>query len=597
MSRLIPQLLGPDAFPTLPIIERAHRSPTARQNSRASPRAIMIELLNFQDKVKILRLAREKKSLDYNGKHISIYPDFSPELTRRRQSFDPVKRKLRELNLKYFLMVSALEEEVGELEQAKKELETWKTKAEKADDVKARLILEKLKEDEAKDKAMKECLACVEKEKDCDFTQSMKAVQEEILNLGNRRQNLLDKLKRFQTELEAKRAESTKLKHKFKIYAQIPDTEVNYRTQYEEQMGDGSQPISGRYLISQRASVHLQGGQALITFEEEKVASQILKIPKCSVSCEHSSVDVKPRGITMDPAVKFEENVIVPALPAISDDDEEEDDNAADPDFVPPTHNLDIPGPSDMGTSGKRKRMHPAVLQVEENVMTTTATTSSQHHKTRGPPNPGSQQQGQPPGTKLNWTTQHCLNTSTPPPDYIETHVQYFTSVSQQTQCSVVILNVSRKEVKVHNIPTSMPEDRMIDRLGLSFCKPSRGGGEVERVKYDKNTGSGQITFLHPGVADGLALRGRYRLDLDSEVNVQVGPVYSYQLFSFQTFCGSPKRTVLLEDIEDKEEEEDLQDHLEIHFQKPSNYGGEIESIRYLSGGKALQAFFCEDPL
>ncbi|KAJ4939396.1 hypothetical protein JOQ06_028845, partial [Pogonophryne albipinna] len=103
MSQLIPQLLGPDAFPTLPIIERAHRSPTARQNSRASPRAIMIELLNFQDKVKILRLAREKKSLDYNGKHISIYPDFSPELTRRRRSFDPVKRKLRELNLKYFL--------------------------------------------------------------------------------------------------------------------------------------------------------------------------------------------------------------------------------------------------------------------------------------------------------------------------------------------------------------------------------------------------------------------------------------------------------------------------------------------------------------
>ncbi|KAI4805938.1 hypothetical protein KUCAC02_010531, partial [Chaenocephalus aceratus] len=92
-------------------------------------------------------------------------------------------------------------------------------------------------------------------------------------------------------------------------------------------------------------------------------------------------------------------------------------------------------------------------------------------------------------------------------------------------------------------------------------------------------------------------LRGWYRLDLDSEVNVQVGPVYSYQLLRFQTFCGSPKRTVLLEDIEDKEEEEDLQDHLEIHFQKPSNYGGEIESIRYLSGGKALQVFFCEDPL
>lgn len=66
---------------------------------------------------------------------------------------------------------------------------------------------------------------------------------------------------------------------------------------------------------------------------------------------------------------------------------------------------------------------------------------------------------------------------------------------------------------------------------------------------------------------------------------------------SFQTFCGSPKRTILLDDIEDKEDEEDLQDHLEIHFQKPSNYGGEIESIKYISGGKTLQAFFCDDSL
>ncbi|KAK5861618.1 hypothetical protein PBY51_023000 [Eleginops maclovinus] len=365
-------------------------------------------------------------------------------------------------------MVSSLEEDGGELEGAKKELETWKTKAEKADDVKARLLLEKLNEEEAKGTAMKECLDCAEREKDCDkeFTQSMRAVEDEILNLGNRRQALLDKLKRCQTELEAKRAETTKLKHKFKIYAQIPDTDVNFRSQYQEQIGDGSEPIRGRFLISQRASVRLQGGQALITFEEEKVACQILKIPKCSVSCEHSSVDVKPKRITMDPAVKFE-----------------------------------------------------------------------------------------------------------------------------------VLLDVSRKEVNVHNIPTSMPEDRMKDRLELSFCRPSRGGGEVERVEYDQNAGSGQITFLHPRIADGLALRGTYRLDVDSEVNVQVGPVYSHQLRRFQTFCGSPKRTVLLEDIEDKEEEEDLQDHLEIHFQKPSNYGGEIESIRYLSGGKALQAFFCEDQM
>ncbi|KAK9538145.1 hypothetical protein VZT92_005698 [Zoarces viviparus] len=359
-----------------------------------------------------------------------------------------------------------LEEEARETEEAKKELETWKTKAEKADDVKARLILEKLEEDEAKEKAKQEMMAHVKKQEECqkEFKLNMSTVQEEILLLGGHRHVLLDRLKRCQAALEAKRAESTKLKQKFKIYAQIPDTEVEFRAPSKEEGDDNSQPIRGVFAISQRPTVLLQGGQALITFEEEKVASQILKIAKCSVSCENISLDVKPRRITMEPAVKFE-----------------------------------------------------------------------------------------------------------------------------------VHLDVSRKQLKVSNVPLSIPEERTKEHLEMSFSRPSRGGGEVDGVEYDRNTGTGQITFLHPGVAEGLALSGRYRVDLDSEVNVLVGPVYKYQLCKFQTFCGAPKRTVLLNDIEDKGDEEDLQDHLEIHFQKPSNFGGEIESIQYASRGKALQAFFCED--
>lgn len=38
-----------------------------------------------------------------------------------------------------------------------------------------------------------------------------------------------------------------------------------------------------------------------------------------------------------------------------------------------------------------------------------------------------------------------------------------------------------------------------------------------------------------------------------------------------------------------------MQDHLEIHFQKPSNYGGEVESIKYVPQGKKVRAFFNED--
>ncbi|XP_034417274.1 N-myc-interactor [Cyclopterus lumpus] len=360
-----------------------------------------------------------------------------------------------------------LEEEAGELEEAKKELETWKTKTEKADDVKARLMLDKLEEDEAKEEARLVLLACVKKQEECqkEFTQSMNTVKDELLLLDERRHDLLNKLKQCQAALEAKRAESTKLKQKFKIYAQIPETEVEFRAQSKEEREDNSQPIRGVFGISQRPTVLLQGGQALITFEEEKVASKILMIAKCSVSCENINLDVKPKRITMDPAVKFE-----------------------------------------------------------------------------------------------------------------------------------IHLDVSRKELKVSNIPTSMPEERIKERLEMSFSRPSRGGGEVNGVEYDRNTGTGRITFLHPGVAESLSLKGRYHVDLDSEVNVQVGSIYKHQLCKFQTFCGSPKRTILLDDIKDMgEEEEDLQDYLEIHFQKPSNYGGEIESIQYTSRGKALQAFFCED--
>ena len=61
MAHLIPQLLGNDNFTTPVAIERAHHTPTVRQTDRSSPRHILIRLLHFQDKVKILWLAWGKK--------------------------------------------------------------------------------------------------------------------------------------------------------------------------------------------------------------------------------------------------------------------------------------------------------------------------------------------------------------------------------------------------------------------------------------------------------------------------------------------------------------------------------------------------------
>lgn len=103
MSRLIPQLWGRENFSAPPIIECAHRSLTVRQSVRASPRSIMIKLLNLQGNVKLLRIAKEKKKLEYKGASVYIYPDFSADQLRKRKSIDPVKCKLHELSMKYSL--------------------------------------------------------------------------------------------------------------------------------------------------------------------------------------------------------------------------------------------------------------------------------------------------------------------------------------------------------------------------------------------------------------------------------------------------------------------------------------------------------------
>lgn len=101
-SKLVPQLLGSENFPEPLVIERAQRSPTTRLDDKP-PRPILIKLLNFHYKVEILRLARKKNELVYNGSRVHIHPDFSPESLKKRRGFDTVKKKLRELDLKFSL--------------------------------------------------------------------------------------------------------------------------------------------------------------------------------------------------------------------------------------------------------------------------------------------------------------------------------------------------------------------------------------------------------------------------------------------------------------------------------------------------------------
>ncbi|XP_043088143.1 N-myc-interactor-like [Puntigrus tetrazona] len=360
-----------------------------------------------------------------------------------------------------------------DMSNAEEQIKKYKDLVESADNGRSRLLLEKAEAETEKRKAETELQSFMDDEERSfkKFNIDLQEVHEEMKSLDRVNQDLKRELYDLKKKLQLKREESDSLQRKFKIEARIPMKPVKFERVLdreecdEDDDDDDGDQVRSVFTVTQRPSFLLKGGQALITFEEEKVAEQILRLAKCSVACDKAKMDVKPYALSLDPSVKF------------------------------------------------------------------------------------------------------------------EVHIQ-----------------VSKKSIRFSKAPPTLPEERMRDRLELSFSRVSRGGGEVEKLEYHRDTGSGRVTFLNTGVAENLVQRGSFRVDTGSDAAVlELLPLYDYKLRKFQTYSGAPTRTVLLGGIQPLMDEEDLQDHLEIHFQKPSNYGGEVENIRYVPEGDQLMAFFSED--
>lgn len=103
LTEFIPDVLGAENFDSPVIIDRAHRTLAPRPAVGERPRAILVHLHYYTDKLKILDLGKAKGRLMYKGAQVHIFPDMSPEVTRLRAAFNSVKRKLREANITYSL--------------------------------------------------------------------------------------------------------------------------------------------------------------------------------------------------------------------------------------------------------------------------------------------------------------------------------------------------------------------------------------------------------------------------------------------------------------------------------------------------------------
>ena len=73
------------------IIERAHRGGVVYRNNRERPRTMIIKLLNYNDKERILKQTHRLK-----GGEIYIKEDFSRETMEIRQSLWPKVQELRQ---------------------------------------------------------------------------------------------------------------------------------------------------------------------------------------------------------------------------------------------------------------------------------------------------------------------------------------------------------------------------------------------------------------------------------------------------------------------------------------------------------------------
>ncbi|NXT62984.1 NMI protein, partial [Chaetops frenatus] len=192
---------------------------------------------------------------------------------------------------------------------------------------------------------------------------------------------------------------------------------------------------------------------------------------------------------------------------------------------------------------------------------------------------------------RLTKMSKHCVNLDNRTANV--TVKPFELDMGFQFELSVTI---SGKKINVSEIPElPIPKGWMRDKLELNFYKSEQvpGGGEIENVTYNRESGTAVITFLKAGASNNFVGCTKYPFRAEGRFfKLSVSPHFDFHLRKFQPYSRVSKKTILLKGIpEVEDDEESVQDMIEIHFQKPSNGGGEIDRIRYISRGAAYVCF------
>uniref|UniRef100_A0A8C5WVL3 NID domain-containing protein n=1 Tax=Laticauda laticaudata TaxID=8630 RepID=A0A8C5WVL3_LATLA len=142
----------------------------------------------------------------------------------------------------------------------------------------------------------------------------------------------------------------------------------------------------------------------------------------------------------------------------------------------------------------------------------------------------------------------------------------------------------------------SLPKDQLYDKLVLFFSKRKNQGGEVDRLEQLPNSDDVVLTFVDDGVAQQIVEKGLFQVLLGKEIHqIKASHCLHGEIADLQLHPSVCARTVLLTEIPDVLGRELMCEALEIHFQKQSKGGGEVETAVYIPAGHYAVAIFEEE--
>ncbi|KAM4024655.1 N-myc-interactor isoform 1-T2 [Anomaloglossus baeobatrachus] len=158
-----------------------------------------------------------------------------------------------------------------------------------------------------------------------------------------------------------------------------------------------------------------------------------------------------------------------------------------------------------------------------------------------------------------------------------------------------VNMTISNTKINIHHLPANVSEETLKDKLELALYKSNVGGGEIQSVEYNPKNNTACITYKEDGVAHRVLKTNNHQITVGGAMyKIVIAPVMEIELSKLQIFSGFCNRSVLLSEIRNQtDSEDDIKDLVEIHFQKQSNGGGEVECLAFSC--KKRLAYFEED--